>query len=97
MLALEQQWLASGLPVAALMETVGQRMADWCLKRPERLHHGVLVLVGPGHNGGDGLVLGRKLLEAMIQAEQDEPNFCLPPVMLADDDVVTQPFAVAAE
>ena len=40
---------------------------------------------------------GRKLLEAMIQAEQDDPNFCLPPVMLADDDVVTQPFAVAAE
>ncbi len=66
MLALEQQWLASGLPVAALMETVGQRMADWCLKRPERLHHGVLVLVGPGHNGGDGLVLGRKLLEAGV-------------------------------
>ena len=66
MLTLEQQWLASGLPVAALMETVGQGMADWCLQRPERLQHGVLVLVGPGHNGGDGLVLGRKLLEAGV-------------------------------
>jgi len=66
MLELEQQWLASGLPVAALMETVGQRMAEWCLQRPARLARGVLVLVGPGHNGGDGLVLGRKLLERGI-------------------------------
>lgn len=66
MLELEQQWLASGLPVAALMETVGQRMAEWCLQRPARLAQGVLVLVGPGHNGGDGLVLGRKLLERGI-------------------------------
>ena len=66
MLELEQQWLASGLPVAALMESVGQRMAEWCLQRPARLAQGVLVLVGPGHNGGDGLVLGRKLLERGI-------------------------------
>ena len=66
MLTLEQQWLASGLPVAALMESVGQGMAEWCLQRPERLQHGVLVLVGPGHNGGDGLVLGRKLREAGV-------------------------------
>ena len=66
MLALEQEWLASGLPVAALMETVGQRMADWFLARPQLLTSGVLVLVGPGHNGGDGLVVGRKLLEANV-------------------------------
>ncbi|QNI53462.1 bifunctional NAD(P)HX epimerase / NAD(P)HX dehydratase [Synechococcus sp. BIOS-E4-1] len=66
MLALERQWLASGLPVAALMETVGQRMADWFLARPELLASGALVLVGPGHNGGDGLVVGRKLLEANV-------------------------------
>ena len=66
MLALEQEWLASGLPVAALMETVGQRMADWFLARPQLLTSGVLVLVGPGHNGGDGLVVGRKLFEANV-------------------------------
>ena len=51
MLALEREWLATGLPVAALMETVGQRMADWFLARSELLASGVLVLVGPGHNG----------------------------------------------
>ena len=66
MLALEREWLASGLPVAALMETVGQRMADWFLAREELLSSGVVVLVGPGHNGGDGLVVARKLLEAGV-------------------------------
>ena len=66
MLALEREWLASGLPVAALMETVGQRMADWFLDREELLSSGVVVLVGPGHNGGDGLVVARKLLESNV-------------------------------
>ena len=42
-------------------------------------------------------VQGRKLLDAMIQVEQDDPTFCLPPAMLADDEVVTQPLEVAAE
>ena len=67
MLALEQEWLASGLPVAALMEAVGQAMADWCLERRKRLEQGVLVLVGPGHNGGDGLVVARRLFDAGVE------------------------------
>ena len=67
MLALEQEWLGSGLPVAALMEAVGQAMADWCLQRRKRLEQGVLVLVGPGHNGGDGLVVARRLLHAGVE------------------------------
>ena len=67
MLALEQEWLGSGLPVAALMEAVGQAMADWCLQRPKRLEQGVLVLVGPGHNGGDGLVVARRLIDAGVE------------------------------
>ena len=67
MLALEQEWLGSGLPVAALMEAVGQAMADWCLQRPKRLEQGVLVLVGPGHNGGDGLVMARRLIDAGVE------------------------------
>ena len=66
MLALEQEWLGSGLPVAALMEAVGQAMASWFLQRRNRLENGVLILVGPGHNGGDGLVLGRRLMHAGI-------------------------------
>ena len=66
MVALEQEWLASGLPVAALMEKVGLAMTAWCLARPELLANGVLVLVGPGHNGGDGLVVARELSQAGV-------------------------------
>ncbi len=69
MLALEQEWLGSGLPVAALMEAVGKAMAEWCLQRRKRLELGVLVLVGPGHNGGDGLVVARLLLHAGVEVK----------------------------
>jgi hydroxyethylthiazole kinase-like uncharacterized protein yjeF len=66
MTTLEREWLASGLPVAALMEKVGLAMAAWFLARPELLREGVLVLVGPGHNGGDGLVVARELAQAGV-------------------------------
>ncbi len=66
MAALEQDWLASGLPVPSLMEKVGLAMAAWLLERPTWLNAGVLVLVGPGHNGGDGLVVARELAQAGV-------------------------------
>ena len=61
MAALEQRLFDSGMPVAALMEKVGLAMAAWLLQRGDLLRHGVVVLVGPGHNGGDGLVVAREL------------------------------------
>ena len=36
-------------------------MAAWLLERGDLLRHGVVVMVGPGHNFGDGLVLAREL------------------------------------
>ena len=55
---------AAGIPVAALMEKV----AGLITNRIEQLfpvslfsHHRVGVLVGPGHNGGDALVVAREL------------------------------------
>ena len=57
MQSLEGQLFASGMPEAALMEKVGQAMAARLLRAPQWLASGVLVLVGPGHNGGDGLSL----------------------------------------
>lgn len=44
-----------------------------------------------------GPVTGRRLLDAMIQREADDPTYCAPPALLADDGVVSQPFAQAAE
>ena len=65
--ALEQEILSSGLPVEALMEKVGQRMSRWLLTNSSLTDKGVIVLVGPGHNGGDGLVVARELFLAGVK------------------------------
>ena len=71
MAALEQDLFDSGLPVPALMEKAALAVAARLRQRlrsaedvaaaPSGLgwpaNRGVLVLVGPGHNGGDGLVV----------------------------------------
>jgi ADP-dependent NAD(P)H-hydrate dehydratase / NAD(P)H-hydrate epimerase len=62
MQAIEARLFAAGMPVAALMEKVGLRLAD----RIQTLYplanfSQVAVLVGPGHNGGDALVVAREL------------------------------------
>lgn len=44
-----------------------------------------------------GPVAGRRLLQAMIDGEADDPNYCAVPIPLADDEIVTQPVAQAAE
>jgi ADP-dependent NAD(P)H-hydrate dehydratase / NAD(P)H-hydrate epimerase len=58
---LEQQLFDSGLPVAALMEKAGLALAERLKAEAGLRSRGVVVLVGPGHNGGDGLVLAREL------------------------------------
>ena len=60
MAQLEQQLFASGLPVEALMEKAALLVARHLLEH-EPLQAGVLVLAGPGHNGGDALVVAREL------------------------------------
>jgi NAD(P)H-hydrate epimerase len=59
--ALEMELFASGLPVEALMEKAALQISRRLLAEPALLADGVLVLVGPGHNGGDGLVVAREL------------------------------------
>ena len=61
MLNFENDILSNGMPVEGLMEKVGQSMSRWLLGEYKLLKEGVLVLVGPGHNGGDGLVVAREL------------------------------------
>src|SRR6185437_13101298 len=62
MRALERDVEALGLPGPALMENAGRAVADVVASRfrSEAFRH-VLVLAGPGNNGGDGLVVARHL------------------------------------
>ncbi|WP_269623307.1 NAD(P)H-hydrate dehydratase [Prochlorococcus marinus] len=61
MKGIEEKLFSYGMPVEALMEKVGLEMKKWFIENPRLLENGVVVLVGPGHNGGDGLVLAREL------------------------------------
>ena len=54
--------VADGVALATLMECAGRAAAVVLAARyATRLRDGVLVAAGPGHNGGDGLVLARAL------------------------------------
>ncbi len=55
---------AAGYSYAAMMEKAGRAVAEAIIARREVRDRRVLVLVGPGNNGGDGLVAARYLAEA---------------------------------
>jgi hydroxyethylthiazole kinase-like uncharacterized protein yjeF len=65
MVAAEKAADASGkTSYPQMMETAGKAVADAIIERYPVEGSNVLVLVGPGNNGGDGLVAGRYLAEA---------------------------------
>jgi len=61
---IEQATDAGGHPYAAMMELAGQAVANVChaLIAPDP-EVAILILVGPGNNGGDGLVAARYLMD----------------------------------
>ena len=69
---IEREADAGGLPYATMMENAGRAVADSCPEprrrvggeRGEATDKRILVLIGPGNNGGDGLVAGRYLHDA---------------------------------
>ena len=64
MMAAEKAADAAGHSYAQMMATAGQRVAESILERYDVAGRQALILVGPGNNGGDGLVAGRHLAEA---------------------------------
>jgi ADP-dependent NAD(P)H-hydrate dehydratase / NAD(P)H-hydrate epimerase len=59
---IEARMFDAGMPIAALMEKVGGLVADRMQSLfPLAVFPCVGVLVGPGHNGGDALVVAREL------------------------------------
>lgn len=64
MRALEQRADASGNSYAALMERAGALSAQAIMERFAARDQRILALIGPGNNGGDGLVCARALRDA---------------------------------
>ncbi|WP_420629216.1 NAD(P)H-hydrate dehydratase [Candidatus Leptofilum sp.] len=64
MIAAEKTADSQGNSYAQMMETAGRGLAEAIMARWPVENASVLVLVGPGNNGGDGLVAGRYLAEA---------------------------------
>lgn len=59
---LEQRAMEMGMPAQALMQNAGRAVADAIAKHLNDVGHvRVVVLVGPGNNGGDGIVVARHL------------------------------------
>jgi NAD(P)H-hydrate epimerase len=62
MAAIESRLFEAGMPVAALMEKVGQRLTQRLQQLyPLTTTATIGVIAGPGHNGGDALVMAREL------------------------------------
>ncbi|NIS81431.1 MAG: NAD(P)H-hydrate dehydratase [Anaerolineales bacterium] len=84
MRAIEQAADAAGLTYDKMMENAGRAVADAILKHWLHMQSKqVLILVGSGNNGGDGLVAGHYLIEAGAQVSayltkartDDDANF----------------------
>lgn len=82
MRAIEKASDAAGHTYAAMMERAGSAVAEAITTRIDVAGKRVLVLVGPGNNGGDGLVAARVLREAGAEVQcylfkprgDDDPN-----------------------
>jgi NAD(P)H-hydrate epimerase len=72
--ALDAATIAAGVPSRALMQRAGAAAAAEITSRfAGLLPRGVLVLAGPGNNGGDGWVIARALASAGVEANVWSP------------------------
>ena len=64
MVAAEKASDAAGNSYDEMMEKAGRAVAEAIIQRRPVAGQTVTILVGPGNNGGDGLVAGRYLAQA---------------------------------
>ena len=62
MMAADQDTIDAGTPGFTLMQRAGHSVADFILEKYDAKH--ILVLCGPGNNGGDGFVIAEVLRKA---------------------------------
>src|SRR4051812_8776167 len=66
--------IGAGIPARALMQRAGAAAAaEIALRFRDRLDEGVLVLAGPGNNGGDAWVIARALASTGATVRVLEP------------------------
>lgn len=81
MRAIEGRLFEAGMPVAALMEKVAGRIAAWVVGQfPLQRYARIAVVAGPGHNGGDALVVARELATQGYQVQVCSPADRLKPL-----------------
>ncbi|HEY9229494.1 MAG TPA: NAD(P)H-hydrate dehydratase, partial [Gemmatimonadaceae bacterium] len=72
--AVDASAIDSGIPSRALMQRAGSAAAaEIALRYRDALDAGVLVLAGPGNNGGDAWVVARSLVAAGVRVRVVEP------------------------
>lgn len=72
--ARDRSAIDAGIPSRALMQRAGSATAsEIALRFRERLRSGVLVLAGPGNNGGDAWVVARALAASGVRVRVSEP------------------------
>ncbi len=64
---IERESDARGVTYAVMMENAGRSVADAIRQRMDVAGRQIVILVGPGNNGGDGLVAARHLHDAGAQ------------------------------
>ncbi|MBD1872724.1 NAD(P)H-hydrate dehydratase [Nodosilinea sp. FACHB-131] len=81
MRAIEGRLFDAGMPVAALMEKVAGRIVAWVVAQfPLQRYAQIAVVAGPGHNGGDALVVARELAAQGYRVQVCSPAERLKPL-----------------
>src|ERR1041385_7787921 len=88
--------IAGGIPSRALMQRAGAAAAaEVALRYRDRLPSGVLVLAGPGNNGGDAWVVARALATSGARVRVIEPIAAKTPDAIAERSLALEVLTTA--